>query len=180
MPVTMANALNLADLVTFNNLLSFTSATPIQVTDHPVEFGADVSDHAQVKPNELIFAVQVTGSPLGIPNVITIEAATSWFERNQGKPVTITAPAGVFAGYIVSRWGYSEQQGQRVFQVTAREVREALAVSVPVPARTPIPGAANGLASASSSGTQATTPTPPPPATAGGSTSFLGTLAGAF
>ena len=67
-----------------------------------MEVGVDVSDHAQVMPNELIFSVQITKSPLGVPNVITIEAATAWFERNQGKPVNVTAPAGIFSGYVIS------------------------------------------------------------------------------
>ncbi|MEE8386008.1 MAG: hypothetical protein V3S01_08825, partial [Dehalococcoidia bacterium] len=115
-----------------------------------------------------------TKSPLGIPDATTVESATAWFERNTGKAINITAPAGIFSNYMMSRWDYPEQPGQRVFNVTAREVRFAQAVSVPVPARIPNPAAANGLASASSSGVQPPTPVPPPPA----DTSFLGTLAG--
>ena len=181
MPVTMSNALIASDVVTFDNLISFTSAQSIQVTDHPVEFGADVSDHAQIKPNELLFTVQITRSPLGVPNLSTVELATTWFERNSGKPIKITAPAGIFSNYVITRWDYPEQPGQRVFNVTAREVRFALAVSVPVPARVPNPDVANGLASASASGAQPAVPVEPPPATAAdGSTSFLGTLAGFF
>lgn len=178
-PLSMINAIIPADAVNFDNLISFVSAQPVQVTAHPVEFGADVSDHAQQMPNELIFSVQVTKSPLGLPNATTVELATAWFERNTGKAVNITAPSGIFSGYIISRWDYSQQPGQRVFNVTAREVRFAQAVSVPVPARIPNPAAANGLASASASGVQPPTPVPPPPATdPDGGTSFLGTLAG--
>lgn len=173
-PLSMVSALVPADGVNFNNVISFVSAQPVQVTQHPVEFGVDVSDHAQQMANELIFSVQVTKSPLGVPNVTTVELATAWFERNTGKAVNITAPAGIFSNYVISRWDYSQQPGQRVFNVTAREVRFAQAVSVPVPARIPNPAAANGLASASSSGVQPPTPVPPPPA----DTSFLGTLAG--
>lgn len=173
MPLTMANALVAADVVTFNNLLSFVSAQPIQVSDHPVEFGGDISDHAQKGPNEIIFSVQITKTPLGIPNLMTIELATNWFERNTGLLINVTAPAGIFSGYTMTRWDYSTQPGQRVFNVTAREIRLALAVSVPVPARLPNPAAANGLASASASGVQ-----PPTPVAAPVDTSFLGTLAG--
>jgi hypothetical protein len=173
-PLSMVNALLPADAVNFDNLPSFTSAQPIQVTAHPVEFGVEVSDHAQKMPNELIFSVQVTKSPLGIPTATTVESATAWFERNSGKAVNITAPAGIFSNYVITRWDYAQRPGDRVFNVTAREVRFALAVSVPVPARIPNPVAANGLASASASGVQPPTPAPPPPA----DTSFLGTLAG--
>ena len=122
-PLSMVNALVPADAVNFDNLISFTSAQPIQVTAHPVEFGVDVSDHAQRMPNELIFSVQVTKSPLGIPDATTVESATAWFERNTGKAINITAPAGIFSNYVITRWDYPQQPGQRVFNVTAREVR---------------------------------------------------------
>lgn len=159
-----------ADVQAFDNLLNFTPVNVTRITDHPVEFGADVSDNAQVLPVELIFSAQVTGTPT-IPVNLGIELATAWFERNNGKQLTITAPAGVFTGFIMSRWSYDEAPGQRVFSVTAREVRIAAAISVPIPPRLPAPDAANGLESAANAGVQPPVVVPPP-----SPTSFLATL----
>jgi hypothetical protein len=173
MPLTLAATLVPADLILFDNLISFTQVNPVRVTDHPVEAGSDVSDNAQVMPTELIFVVQVTKSPVGLPNPTAVELATSWFERNRGKQVDVIAPAGIFKGYLITRAAYDQAPGDRVFNVTAREVRIASAIAVPIPPRLPNP-AASGLESASNAGVQAPVPVPPPPPT-----SFLAVLAAA-
>ena len=152
MPVVMFPLLIPADVQTFDNLISFTQSNATRVTDHPVEAGANVSDNAQVLPVELIFTVQVTGTPT-IPVNLGIELATEWFERNQGVQVTITAPAGVFGGFIITRFAYDQAPGQRVFNVSARSIRIASAISVPIPPRLPAPGA-EGLESAANAGVQ--------------------------
>ena len=170
MPLTMFPTLTPIDIQNFDNLLSFTQANTTRVSDHAVEAGADVSDNAQKLPVELIFAVQVTGTPT-IPMTLGIELATAWFERNDGKQLTINAPAGVFAGFIMTRWSYDERPGQRVFNVSARFVRIAAAISVPIPPRLPAPAAANGLESAANAGVQPPVVVPPP-----AGTSFLATL----
>lgn len=161
--LSMAGTLNPADGINFDNLISFTQTKQARITDHPVEFGVDVSDHAQVLPIELVFQVQVTRSPLFLPSPSSVELVTQWFERNLGKQVNVIAPAGIFGGFVLSRFSYDETVGQRVFSVTVREVRIALAVSVPIPPRLPNPAAANGLASAADAGVQPPTPVPPPP-----------------
>lgn len=164
MPLSMVPTLVPVDGANFDNLISFTSSVATNVTQHPVEFGVDVSDHAQVGPIELVFSVMITKTPIGLPSLMTIELAQAWFERNEGKQVNISATAGIFAGFILSRVSYDQHPGHRIWNCTARQIRTAAAVSVPIPPRVPNPAVANGLASASSSGAQPPTPVPPPPA----------------
>lgn len=154
MPLSMSSFLRPTDIVVFDNLLNFTQAKSTRVTSHPVELGPDVSDNAQPLPTELIFSVQVTRTPLNVPLPAAVELATEWFERNDGQQITVNAPAGVFQGYIITRFAYDETVGQRIFNVTAREIVIADSVSVPIPSRLPVPVAANGLESAADGGVQ--------------------------
>ena len=161
MGLSMFPTLVPADGLNFNNVRNFTVSQSVRVTDHPVELGTDVTDHAQVLPLQLSFEVQITPSTVALPNVTTIELATAWFERNAGQLVTVTARAGIFANFVISRNDFSTTiLIDRWFRVTARQVVLASGVSVPIPPRLPNSAAAAGLASEASGGVQPPIPVP--------------------
>lgn len=67
--------------------LSETHSASVEVTDHPVESGASVSDHARALPEQLTIEGLVTNNPLWGP---TSSAAESF---QVGRPVRTTAPS---------------------------------------------------------------------------------------
>lgn len=174
MTVTLTNQLVAADILRFDNIDFFRVLPVITVTSHPVEgiVGGvtNVSDHAQKQPLTLVFRGRITATPFGKPAPGGLELATAWFERNEGKLINVASPVGLFSGFIVTRYDYGKEgRDDRVFDVTAREIRLALGVSVPIPPRLPNPVAEVGSASPTNVGTQPpTTGTPPPPADVSG------------
>jgi hypothetical protein len=64
------------------------------VTEHPVEFGAEVTDHVQVRPDRFVVEVIVTDSPLlavtAVPIPFSVDLARQFLEQCQGKLLTVT------------------------------------------------------------------------------------------
>lgn len=170
---SIANQIIPADVLVFDNVDSVRVSSRVNVTSHPVEFGAEVSDHAQVLPIEVQIRGRITETPLGVPSPGAVELALGFFERNAGQLVTITTSRGVFADMMFTAYPWDiTGLGEIVFDVSAKRVRIALAVSVPIPARQPAPPVAPSVASAANAGIQPPlVPPSPPPA------SILGTLA---
>ncbi len=177
MAVILANQLNSLDTLAFDNIVFFRRLPVTRVTDHPVEGGSDVSDHTQKMPDTLVFRGRITATPLGVGVPGRLERGVSWFERNEGKLISVTAPRGIFSNVIVTRWDHGDQGLQELlFDVTMRQVIIAFGVSVPIPPRLPNPVAEVGSASPTDAGVQPPTSTPPPASTSFASSisSFLG------
>lgn len=170
------NQLVPADILTFDNIDVVRVSPRISVTSHPVEFGAAVTDHAQVEPLALTIRGRITETPLLIPIPAAVELALAFFERNEGQLVTINTSRGVFADMMITayNWGI-EGRKEIVFDVAARKIRIALAVSVPIPARLPAPAVEASVASAANAGVQPpiVPPSPPPASLLGTLTSFI-------
>jgi hypothetical protein len=133
-------------------------------TEHPVEFGVDVSDHVQTRPLRFTAQVFVTASPRGaVPQPFAIEEAVGFFERVLGKPLTVTIPGeGTFSSMVLEGFGHGRNNVQgRAFELRFKHVRVASAVSVPIPPRMPAPVAAAGAPTEQPLGQQSTTPGTP-------------------
>lgn len=159
MSATLQNQFVPADVLTFDAILSARVSPVIDVTEHPVEDGQDVADHAQVRSLPMTITGIITATPLSIkPAVAPLEAAKSWFERNQGRLLTVIIPgAGIFSNCLLTRWGYVVDGLQRlVFDVGLKQVRLATPVSVLIAPRLPAPQVQVGAASAQDVGGQST------------------------
>ena len=76
------------ETVTFDATLRESHRVEVGVTDHPVEDGADVSDHVQPRPRSFTLAVLVTESPIAATP--TFNAST--VARLVATPVLLGAP----------------------------------------------------------------------------------------
>ena len=52
--------------ITMDAVLSESHNTQLQISSHPVELGAEISDHAFLKPDELYLTGEVTDTPLNL------------------------------------------------------------------------------------------------------------------
>jgi hypothetical protein len=130
------------------------------VSAHPVEIGADVSDHIQQLPIAFSVDVFVTESPTLIPAVgSAVEAAVLFLEQAQGKLLTVTIDGeGTWQSMALVRWPHRRTALLgRPLTLSFREIRVALGVSVVIPPRQPAPVAQVGLPDETSAGQQALT-----------------------
>jgi len=158
------NQLVAVDILTFDNVDSVRVSPRISVTSHPVEFGAAVSDHAQVEPITITIRGRITETPLLVPIPTAVELALGFFERNEGQLVTVNTSRGVFADMMITSydWGIDGRK-EIVFDVALKKIRIALAVSVPIPARQPAPAVEASVASSANAGIQPPLVPPSPP-----------------
>ena len=175
MSVTIFNQLVAVDTFTFDNIESFTVTPEISITEHPVELGTNVSDHAQVRNQTLSVVGRVTATPLTVPNPLAFEDAQAFFERNERQLVTVVSPLGVFTDCIIQTYPRTFTQVQElIFPVRFKQIRLASAVSVPIPPRTPAPPLQAGAPSAQDVGSQAAAAGPPPTSAAFAALAALG------
>lgn len=166
MATSIFNQLIPVDILTFDNIDWLRVSPRTRVTDHPVEFGVDVSDHAQTLPLEVRIRGRITATPLLIPSPTALELATAFFERSERQLMTISTSRGVFANMMVTAYPWAnEGRDEVVFDLVAREVRIAFAVSVLIPPRTPAPPLQAAAATVADAGVQPPVPVPAPPAT---------------
>lgn len=165
MSLTIFNTLVPADTFTYDNFDFFRISPSISVTAHPIEFGVDVSDHAQVGNLNLSGRARVSSTPQSlIPEPFRLELAQAFLERNEGKLMTIVSPIGVFANVIITRFSRAKTiVNELVFDLTMVQIRLASAISVPIPPRLPAPPQQVSNASPQDAGAQPTPPAPPPP-----------------
>ena len=164
MATTIFNQLVQVDTLTFDNVDLVRVSPRIRVTDHPVEFGVEVSDHAQSEPLTIAIRGRISETPLSLaPTPAAVETALGFFERNERQLVTVSTSRGVFADMILQQYDW-QIDGRRgiVFDVILRKVRIAFSIAVAIPARTPAPAVEAGAASEVSAGVQPPIPTPPP------------------
>lgn len=160
------NQLKPADILTFDNV-DFVRVSPrTTVTSHPVEFGVQVSDHAQTEPLTISIRGRITETPLLIPKPAAVELALAFLARNERQPMTAVTSRGIFPDMIVTAYDW-EINGRKeiVFDLAMRKVRIAFAVSVLIPARLPAPAVEASVASTANAGVQPVVPPPAPPST---------------
>jgi hypothetical protein len=132
-----------------------------RATTHPVELGAEVTDHVQVLPLKMVVEVFVTASPLStIPDPFAIEDAVGFFERAVGQVATIVIDGeGSFSSMVLEGAPHSRTaESGRAFSLSFRNIRIASALSVTIPPRQPAPVAAVGAPTEAPLGQQSTTP----------------------
>lgn len=150
-------------LVHFFEVLRVSYSSDTSVTDHPVEAGADVSDHAQVRPLRFTVEAIATDSPQPLSLAkLGSEAALSFLEGAQGKPLTVVLDGeGSFAPCVLEHFTHDRTTALgRVFALSFKVIRIAQAISVTIPPRTPAPVAAAGAPTEVPLGMQATSPVP--------------------
>jgi hypothetical protein len=155
------------------------------VTEHPVEFGAEVTDNVQVRPPRFVVEAIVTDSPLlrptAVPIPLSVDLAIQFLEQAQGKLLTIKIDGeGTWLNCILERWPHSRThvKGRR-FELGFKQIRIASALSVSIPPRLPAPVAQVGAPDEFNAGEQPTAPGVPTSTLSVGKdviTEFLGSL----
>ncbi len=159
MSVTLLNQFNPSDTLTFDAIEFARFDHVIDVTEHPIEDGQDVSDHAQVRALPMTVRGIIAVTPIGIaPAVTPRETAIAWFERNQGKLITAIFPVrGTFVNVLITRWPHDvDRLEQLVFDVGLKQVRLASPTAVLIPPRVPKADVQTGTGSEQDTGGQAT------------------------
>lgn len=133
------------------------------VTEHPIELGANVTDHTQVRPYRFAVEAIVTASPRGVvPAPTALQVATSYLEGAVGQLLNVVIDGvGTFNNYTLEACPYSVTSRQsRVFSLRFKQIRIAASVSVTIPPRLPAPVASTGAPSAQGLGQQAAVAAP--------------------
>jgi hypothetical protein len=130
------------------------------VSAHPVEVGAEVTDHIQVLPVAFTVEVFVTESPTLIPAVgSAVEAAILFLEQAQGKLLTVVLDGeGTWQSMALTRWPHRRTALLgRPLTLSFRQIRIAQGVSVVIPPRQPAPVAQVSLPDETGLGVQSLT-----------------------
>lgn len=141
------------------DLLRVDFSPEASVTEHPVELGAEVTDHVQTRPLRFTAEVFVSDSPR-LASLVTLRntrAATLFFESLLGQLCNVViADEGTFTSFVLEGCPHARSaQLGRTYSLRFRQVRIALAVSVLIPARLPAPIAAVGAPTEVDTGQQA-------------------------
>ena len=143
--------------------ITFDSATEdysprIDWTEHPVETGTDVTDHAQIKPIDFTIRGLVTETPLPSSSPLLLSPAVpqrgaervkffyDFFNNAQGKVVVVaTARWGIFSSCGITSFRHGvDAKGRVVFTVGIRQIRIAQSATATIPAiSTSLPGASS-------------------------------------
>ena len=136
----------------------------VSVTDHPVETGANVADHAQRLPKKLAFKGLVTESPFDYQSttggVDRVAKALEWLDSIAGTLVTVvTEVFGTFENMAITRYPTSRSSIKALeFDIEFKQVNLATAGLVDIPAEAPsTDSAAAGLPDEQDVGEQPTT-----------------------
>jgi hypothetical protein len=151
--------LSTGEIASFDGVISVDQSLEASVTAHPVELGAEVTDHVQKLPLRLGVDLIVTASPLGVfPQPFAVEDAIGFFERALGQLLLIVILGeGTFSSMVLAGFPHSRGPTQsRVFALRFQHVRVAASLSVAIPPRMPAPPAAAGTSTEQALGQQST------------------------
>lgn len=154
--------LPLPPMIVHNGRVDFSPEA--SVTEHPVEFGAVITDHVQKRPTRFTVEVPVTNTPmLTSLSPFNVEAVRTFLETVVGHPMTVLIDGeGTFPNCVLEAFPHARTaEGGRAFACRFRQIRIASAISVPIPARLPAPVAATGAATEAPLGVQPVAPVPP-------------------
>jgi hypothetical protein len=144
--------------------LSVEFSPELTVTEHPVEFGGEVSDHVQKRPLRFVVDVIVTSTPRGLPDPGAIDNAYAFLQQAEGHPLVIVLTgegAGTYTNVFIEAYPSRKDASKgRTFAIRFREVRIAFGLSVAIPVQAPAPVAAVGAPDETKLGQQAPTAAP--------------------
>ena len=131
-----------------------------RVTEHPLEDGSTVTDHAQANPRSVFISGVVAGQPLQkntlIPKFDPMREAVEFLNASVGVALTVVTPNdGTFTNMLLTRWPHDTTQIRRkIFDLELREVQFASVGFVALAAVAA--SAASGFQAAQDIGDQAT------------------------
>lgn len=132
----------------------------VTVTEHPIEDGADIADHAQVRPLEVSIRGIITESPLGGNDggPERVERALTFLRECEGLPLTVEGGRiGVISNLVLTGFPQRFTTVRNVpIDLTLRQVRIAETGSVQIPPRLPRPSAQTGAPDEQDAGNQPT------------------------
>jgi hypothetical protein len=76
-------ALEPTHVVAFDALITDATDLSVTITDHPIEDGADVSDHVRDDPDQLRLDIIVSQTPANIPDLVKTTAAMDFFRQEE-------------------------------------------------------------------------------------------------
>jgi len=125
----------------------------VQLTQHPIEDGSSVVDHAVRQPLTLLVTLAVTETPYtpaagAVPLVgaARLQAARDWLDESIGRPVTLLgSKLGDKRDLLIQSYAHDEGQTRAlVFDMVLQQVEFATVLTVEVPvAVVAVPGAAS-------------------------------------
>jgi hypothetical protein len=166
--------------LTFDATAEVRFAPSIRITEHPIEDGSLVADHAQANPTPVLITGLVSNAPLDNGANLTATRqidAVRFFESIIGELVTVTSDRiGTVGSLMLAAYPHSFRQAPLFFDVELRPVVLAEAGVVFIPVSAPAAAQQVGFPDATDSGEQPTTTTNASEAEA--DTSFLFDLFG--
>jgi hypothetical protein len=141
-------------------LLRVDFAPEASVTEHPIELGAEVSDHVQQRSDRFTAEVYVTDSPAGsAPTQPRVQVALAFLKNAIGKLLTVVLDGeGTFSSYVLEGYSHAKTTVEgRSIVLRFKQIRIASALSVTIPPGVPAPVAAAGAPTEEGLGVQATT-----------------------
>lgn len=151
--------------LTLDGVTEYGLDNSVTVTEHTVESGANISDHARSNPRKFTATVRVSASPLGDTPLVggqRLSVALGWFDLHARQRITIvSARFGTMASMVLTRWPTKATVMEHLdFQLEAVQIVLAEAGLVDIPADAPATEeAAVGLPDEVDVGEQATTTT---------------------
>ena len=118
--------------------ITYSLSSTVDVTEHPVEDGADIGDHAQKKPKLLTVRAIVTESPFdwqdSVGGLSRVQRALEFFDSIAGTLVTVVTQAfGSMSSMAVTRYPTTRDTLQKLeFDLEFKQVRVATASSVSI------------------------------------------------
>jgi len=148
--------------LTLDNVSLESYEPTIEVTNHPVEDGVDISDHAQPKPTRFSIRMVQTESPFAnvsaTGGVQRILDALAFLRSIEGKLVNVvTTRTGTVTNCLLTGYPY-EITARRALPAVLRfqQVKIAAVESVIIPPLQPVPSAQVGFPDEQDAGQQAT------------------------
>jgi hypothetical protein len=151
--------------LTFDAVPRLGFSPSVNVTDHPIEDGSVISDHAQAQPLLISITGLVSESPFtstsSTGGAARVLAAIDFLKACEGQLVSVVSDRlGTFENCLVTRYPYDlTVKRSLVFEVELKQVRIATAGSVTLPVGTASEEVEDSAASEVDVGQQATTTT---------------------
>lgn len=159
------------EVFSFDAVDSYRRGASIDLTDHTMELGSDVTEHAQVRPKPFAFRGVVTESPYAKQSstggLARVQAAIAFLDRIAGQPVSVVSEVyGTMENMFLTRYdGTRGRLRELAFDIELRAVRFAEAGLVTIAPSTPATtSAASNLPDQQDLGEQPTSSTGTEPA----------------
>lgn len=139
----------------------------VDVTEHPIEDGSVVSDHAQIRARNWTLRAAITETPYdtairGDSGPVTgparLARAVAFLDRVLGQPLFFSGTKGRrYGNALITSWDDEDSlAGVKWFSLAFKQIRIAQATTVEIPATRPRQAQQTGMGSATDSGVQPT------------------------